>query len=360
MRTVVGVAVSGGVDSLRAALMLREQGYEIVGLYMHLVDSQLIQWQQVVELGERFCFPVVEVDLRAVFEREVIRPFVHGYAQGVTPNPCVRCNPRVKFGVLFNEWRRIARQLVPTAKGKTLFATGHYVDVAPPRDNPYGRRFGVRRHRDRMKDQSYFLYRLSQRVLAHSLFPLVEVSKDEVLRWSVVQGVHEMVGRESQEICFIPSGSYVDFVERYLSPRSFPAGPIVDGDGRVIGRHRGIHRYTVGQRRGIGIASSSPYYVTCIDPTSHTVYVGRREELERDWCVVSDLRWVSIEKPTRLFRAEVQVRYRHVPSPALVELVDGDRALVRFEQPQRAITPGQSAVFYDGAWLLGGGIIARI
>ncbi|MGC8720152.1 MAG: tRNA 2-thiouridine(34) synthase MnmA [Thermodesulforhabdaceae bacterium] len=361
---VVAVAMSGGMDSLRAAVLLKKEGYDVVGLFMTLSDhmSQVNLIDRLDILEEKFQIPIHKVEAIEVFEKTVIEPFVNAYLGGETPNPCVVCNPSIKFGFLLDYWKsragEICSSLGISSIPLSLLATGHYVSLVSPDENPYGLRYGIRRHKDDSKDQSYFLYGLSQEQLRQAIFPLASETKKEVALWVSSLGLQDLVVSESQEICFIPSRDYAGFLEKRVPWLAGSSGPIKDLTGRVLGYHKGIHRYTIGQRRGIGIPSSAPYYVVKISPEENTVYVGRRNELAAYGCFVRDVKWVSTECPDRKFRASVKIRNQHKPAAATVEPLSEDRAIIRFDVPQDAVTPGQSAVFYEGEWLLGGGVIS--
>ncbi|HBZ55337.1 MAG TPA: tRNA 2-thiouridine(34) synthase MnmA [Syntrophobacteraceae bacterium] len=356
----VAVAMSGGVDSLRAATLLKQQGHDLIALHMRLLPDSpglcpgtaslrqsreddlkdLVQW-----LG----IPCHIVDLRASFETLVIQPFVAAYLSGLTPNPCSICNPQIKFGLLLNEARRL---------GADCLATGHYARLLPPDDRQP--RFGLQRGRDPVKDQSYFLYGLTQDQLARAVFPLGECMKTEVQAWAE-QNVGARVPEESQEICFIPSGRYRDYLEERLGVKlQGQLGDIVDLQGSLLGQHQGIHGYTVGQRRGLGIASTAPYYVLALQPETNRVVVGRAQDLSQAELPVEHVNWLSIAAPSQAIRCEVRIRHQHRPAPATLIPVGTDGVLVHFDQPQRAVTPGQAAVFYDHDVVLGGGTIGRM
>lgn len=350
----IAVAMSGGVDSSVAALALRDCGHEVFGVTMRLYDSPASD----VATPHRCCGATDIADARAVafelgiphyvadmaeaFEERVIGPFVAGYAAGTTPIPCLACNQDLKFHRLLSR---------ATGMGADLLATGHYARIA--REDGAGR---LLRGRDRERDQSYYLYMLGQPELSRLVFPLGDLSKDEVRARARAAGLSVHDKPDSQEICFVPIGSYADFVERRAA---FAGGPIKDRDGRTIGEHEGIHRYTVGQRRGLGASSAGPRYVLAIDAATNTVVAGPERDLHEDRCRVAPVSWVE-RRPVGSVRAQVKVRARHAGSPATVTPdVDGPGATVRFDAPERAIAPGQAAVFYDGERVLGGGIIAR-
>jgi tRNA-specific 2-thiouridylase len=297
-------------------------------------------------LAKKLSIPLYVIDLREAFDQHVITPFVEAYRSGVTPNPCTVCNPTVKFGLLLEESRKL---------GADRLATGHYARVSPPDSD--SDRYRLRRAGDHSKDQSYFLFGLSQEQFASVQFPLGELLKSDVVKWATEGGFP--VPEESQEICFIPSGKYLEFLVERIGYGSQSGGPIVDEEGRVLGEHEGIFAYTVGQRRGLKIASTAPYYVLGVDPSTNTVRVGRAEALLCSELEVASANWISIAPPEAGFRCEVRIRNQHRPSPAVVTPIDRQRAAVRFDEPQRAVTPGQAAVFYEGDLVLGGGTIIK-
>jgi tRNA-specific 2-thiouridylase len=361
----VAVAMSGGVDSLRTASLLKEQGYDVLGIHMRLLPASRngkwcaetriqVQEERLRALASRLNIPLTVVDLRKVFEEQVIRPFLKAYTEGLTPNPCVLCNPTVKFGLLWEKTRQM---------GAERIATGHYVKLVQP-DSDCDR-FRLYRATHLSKDQSYFLFGLKQEQLSRALFPLGDVSKSEILRWSRAKGLGSLLTQESQEICFIPSGHYGEFLQEHLNLTSASVeGPIIDMEGHVLGRHRGIFAYTIGQRRGLGIPSTAPYYVIGLDAVTNTVQVGRARDLYCREFKVNQVNWVSISEPSGTqravsLRAQVRIRNQHQPAPASITALEGGRALVCFDEPQRAVTPGQAAVFYDDDQLLGGGIISK-
>jgi tRNA-specific 2-thiouridylase len=365
----IAVAMSGGVDSSAAAALLKEQGHDLVGFTMQLwnqrrgistdengdpLPSRCCSLDDVYDarrVAEELGFPFYVLNLEREFERDVVQPFVASYLNGETPIPCVSCNSRLKFASL----DQLAESL-----GCDKVATGHYARVAFDESE---QRYRLLRGLNLDKDQSYFLWELTQEQLSRAMFPLGEMSKPDVR--DVARNHHLAVAEksESQEICFVPDGDYSGFIDRYLEANSEadrlpPQGEIVDQQGAVLGRHTGIHRYTIGQRRGIGIAAEQPLYVVNIEPSRNRVVVGKQDELLRSEFTASGVNWI-IESPTDSARAEVRVRYRHTPSPATIFPLENQRARIVFDEPQRAITPGQATVFYRGDEVVGGGWIVK-
>ena len=363
--------MSGGVDSSAAAAILKDQGHELVGFTMQLWDqrrginvdengeplpSRCCSLDDVYDarrVAEELGFPFYVLNLERDFERDVVQPFVSSYLNGETPIPCVACNSRLKFASL----DRLAVSL-----GCEKVATGHYARVEFDEDTG---RFRLLRGRNEQKDQSYFLWELTQEQLSRALFPLGEMSKPEARD---AAREHNLIGvaekKESQEICFVPDGDYAGFIDRYLevenaTERLPGAGEIVDTAGKVIGKHEGIHRYTVGQRRGIGIADQRPLYVVSINADRNRVTVGSAEELLSNEFIAAGVNWIALDDPKEPVRADVRVRYRHTAAPATITPLPLQRARIVFDEPQRAITPGQATVFYRGDEVVGGGWIVR-
>ncbi|MGD8531114.1 MAG: tRNA 2-thiouridine(34) synthase MnmA [Syntrophobacterales bacterium] len=347
-KETVAVAVSGGVDSMVTAFLLKHHGNPVLALHMILRPEDSPEpGKQIRELTARLGVPLHLVDLRGAFQKQVIRPFVEAYRKGKTPNPCVVCNPRIKFSLL---------QEKATELGAKILATGHYARILSDKSNGSLRLF---RGRDRAKDQSYFLYRLNQSQLARTFFPLGDYLKREVRQLAAEAGMGGYYRAESQEICFISARDYRDFLEQHLGSDLPGPGPVLDLENRQLGKHKGIHHYTIGQRRGIGIPSSAPYYVVGLEPDSNTVRVGSKSDLRRKELLVKSVNWIGMSPPSPIFEALVQVRSRHKEAPAVVKTGE-EETVVNFLEPQEAITPGQSAVFYREDEVLGGGIIERV
>jgi len=344
------VALSGGVDSSLAAALLREAGHKVLGLHFILPSPDNITEQRVSRarrVTQHLKIPLEIVDLRAIFEKELIAPFVAAYLKGLTPNPCVRCNPLIKF----EQMHRHAVQ-----QQFDFMATGHYVRIKRT-----GKKSTVTlwRGKDRQKDQSYFLHRLSQQQLSKTIFPLGHMTKAETRFRAGELGIPSREDPESQEICFIPGMDYRHFIESRQKKSGFGKGPIINLKGDIVGEHEGIHRYTIGQRHGLGIASSRPYYVKALEPNGNRVIVGRREDLFSKTVSVKDFHWINPFEPAEQGSLRAQVRYRHKAAPGRLEVIDSARIKFVFDQPQMAITPGQALACYEEDRVLGGGWIVQ-
>lgn len=347
MRKVV-VGLSGGVDSSTAAAILHDQGYEVEGLTLWLMKGkgQCCSEGMVdaAKLCEQMGIPHHIVDSRDRFQENIVDYLVSGYSAGVTPLPCSQCNKAVKFSPMLS----YAREQL----GIDCIATGHY---ARTRYDAATGRHQLLRAIDRSKDQSYFLYDLSQEVLARVIFPLGETPKTETRRIAASFGLHTADKPESQDLCLVEAnGSMRAFLDKYLTPQQ---GDIVDQSGRVLGKHDGVHHYTIGQRKGLGVAHSEPLYVIGLDAQNNRVIVGDRSATLSAECTVRQVNWVSIAQPDVPIKAEAQIRYRSTAMAATIIPLEGDRVRLVFDEPQSSITPGQAAVWYDGEVLLGGGII---
>jgi tRNA-specific 2-thiouridylase len=354
----VVVAMSGGADSTVAAGLLKEQGYEVIGVTMNLFtlprqvclseDLRACCGWKATEDAHQAAFDLgishFVVDFRKEFESSVIADFSREYGRGRTPNPCVRCNEHIKFRLLAERAARL---------GADHLATGHHARVAYHRDSG---RYRLKKGRDTVKDQSYFLYPLTQEQLSRCLFPVGGLLKREVRALARKWGLRIADKEESQEICFVPLGNYPDFLKK-RAKRAFVPGPIKDAAGRVLGEHRGIGHFTVGQRRGLGISATKPLYVVAIDGPGNAVFVGRHEDLFSKTLTASCLNWISIESLEEPVRVKARIRSRHEEAAALVTPFRKGRVRVDFDRPQRAIAPGQSVVFYARDSVVGGGVI---
>lgn len=335
------IAMSGGVDSSVAAYLMKKEGYECIGATMRLLDNADAQIHDAAAVAEKLGIPFYCFDLRRQFKEAVIDEFVRSYESGDTPNPCVVCNKRMKFGALAEEAIKL---------GCDKIITGHYAKTELENG-----RYLLKKADVRDKDQSYFLYSLSQDVLSRIVFPLGAYSKPQIREIAESIGLVTARKKDSQDICFVPDGDYVKVIENYSDKAPVP-GDFVDINGNVLGRHGGIIRYTTGQRKGLGIALGRPMYVKCKNTETNEVVLCDDGELYGTTVTAEKLNWIAFEKPPESFGCYARIRYRHKEEPATVT-VCGDRATVLFDRPQRAATKGQSVVFYDGDVCLGGGII---
>jgi tRNA-uridine 2-sulfurtransferase len=367
----IAVAMSGGVDSSAVAALLHAQGHPLVGLTLQLWNQRRLAGREGMpesvqgrccsiddvydarRVAEHLNIPYYLVNAQDRFEAEVVRPFVAEYLAGRTPIPCTLCNNHLKFDQLLLTARQI---------GAERIATGHY--ARNHFDETRGR-WILSRPADRSKDQTYFLFGLTQAQLSRTLFPLGEMQKPAVRDLAADHGLELAHKPDSQEICFIPGGSYSQFLKAYLDEQgeALPdsAGDLVattpSGESHVIGHHTGIHGFTVGQRKGLGISSPDPLYVLKIHPDSHRVEVGSDDQLLSTTLTANRLNWVSRSEPNQPIRVSIKIRHRHEPAPATLRVIDEDLIEATFDEPQRAITPGQSAVFYQGDEVTGGGWI---
>ncbi len=360
-RERVVVAMSGGVDSSVAAALLIQEGYEVIGVTMRIWPeaSEEIERREggccsvsAVWDARRVCdrlgIPYYVLNFKDVFSREVIERFCQEYARGRTPNPCIACNRYVKFEALMQK----AREL-----GASYLATGHYSRVRHPEKSSGGRHL-LYRASDPAKDQSYALYNLTQEQLGTLLLPLGDLTKAKVREIAASCGLPTAGKAESQDICFVVEGDYRDFLRERV-PQSAIPGPIVDTSGHHLGTHPGLVNFTVGQRGGLGLAAGHPLYVVRIEPETNTLVVGRAAEVFSPWLEAADPNWIAFKELKREIRAEAKIRYGAVPVAATVEPGEGGKVRVRFDSPQRAVTPGQAVVFYQGDLVLGGATIDR-
>lgn len=348
----VVVAMSGGVDSSVAAAVLKEQGYEVVGMMMRLwsepgkEDSNRCctpdSMAQARRVAAKLDIPFYVIDAKDVFQQTVVQYFLDGYARGETPNPCLICNRQIRWTFLLDH---------ALAIGADYMATGHYVRIRKA-----GQEFQLLRAVDRNKDQSYVLHVLDQEKLKHALFPIGDYLKPEVRAIAEKYGLPTASRKDSQDLCFLAGEDYRTFLQRNAAEILKP-GMIVTRQGQPVGEHNGLANYTIGQRKGLGIASPVPLYVLGKNTVTNALVVGTQEELGSDELTVQTVRWVSGMTPAIPFRAEVKIRYTAKESGAWVTPIEGGQAKVRFEAPQRDITAGQAAVFYQGDLMVGGGII---
>jgi tRNA-specific 2-thiouridylase len=365
---IIAVAMSGGVDSSTVAAMLRAEGHDLIGLTMQLWNQRRLAGREGMpeqvtgrccslddvydarRVAQQIGIPYYVVNHEDRFEHDVVRPFVEEYLSGRTPIPCSLCNNHLKFDQLL----MVARQI-----GAEHVATGHYARVSY--DGARGR-WLLKRPADLSKDQTYFLFGLTQDQLSNILFPLGNMTKAQVRELARKHGLALAEKPDSQEICFVPGGDYKRFIDAYLAEQgeSLPdtAGELITADGRVIGEHSGIHNFTVGQRKGLGVATGSPLYVIQISGANKQVIVGGDEHLYSRTLHTRRVNLISVDDLLEPMRVWVKIRHRHEPAPATIERAGEDEILVTFDQPQRAITPGQAAVFYDGEIVVGGGWIA--
>ena len=352
------VAMSGGVDSSVAAAVLKQEGYQVIGVTMQIwpLERQTDEVDRfsgccgltAVEDAKRVAYklgiPHYVMNLRDIFSQKVIANFCQEYSLGRTPNPCIQCNQYIKFGALLDRARNL---------GATLLATGHHARVEKDKVTD---RYLLKKGIDQHKDQSYVLYSLTQEQLRHIRLPIGDFTKKKVREIARELGLPVAAKSESQEICFIPNDDYPKFLREYI-PEAVTPGPIVDEQGKILGTHQGILFYTIGQRKGLGISAKEPLYVIAIEPEKNAIVVGNKQKVYRGELTASKLNWITMPELKQTIVAKAKIRYLHQEAEASVTLLDDDRAHVKFKKPQMAITPGQAIVFYDGDVVIGGGTI---
>lgn len=359
MKPPIAIAISGGIDSLMAASLLKEEGHDLTGLHFitgyekePLPEGAIPETiypraasnppLPICTIADQLDIPIDLIDLRGVFKERVVDYFTNAYLRGTTPNPCLVCNPAIKFGALLSHAKK---------KGIHLLATGHYARVSVDLK-------GVRhlkKGRDSIKDQSYFLAFLNQEQLRHAVFPLGELTKKEVVKLAQDRNLRPATPRESQDICFIPHGRYHEFIEQEPWFQRKP-GLIKNSEGKVIGKHEGLHLFTVGQRRGINCPAAEPYYVAGMEIDTHTLFVGFKGELQTRSCQVTQINWIQ-EPPHTQTPIMTKLRYSQREQRAILSPINSNTASLHFEEPTFPVTPGQGAVFFKGEEILGGGVI---
>lgn len=336
------IAMSGGVDSSVAAFLTKQNGYKLKGVTLSLEVGSEGDISDAKKVAERMGFPHEVLNLREEFQKEVIDRFIDAYENSRTPNPCVICNKYIKFGRLLD---------YAEENGYSHTATGHYAQI-----ECVNGRCILKKGVDKTKDQSYVLYSLTQEQLKHSLFPLGSLSKNEVREIALENGFVNAKKKESQDICFVPDGDYAGFIERYLG-KTYPEGDFVDFDGNVLGRHKGLIRYTIGQRKGLGLALPKPMYVCKLCTDNNSVMLGDNANLFSNTLDAYDINLITTDKLDSSIRAEAKVRYSQNAQKATVWQTDDNELHIEFDEPQRAITSGQAVVLYDGETVIGGGTI---
>ena len=353
------IAMSGGVDSSVAALLMKEKGYDCIGITMKLYDSEtgqacrsktcctLEDVEDARQVASTLSIPYYVLNFKDDFQKKVILPFVETYENGGTPNPCIRCNRFMKHEKLYKK----AEEL-----GCDLIVTGHYARI---RYDEEKKRYLLLRAKDEKKDQSYVLYFLNQEQLKHSMFPLGEFeTKEEVRTIAEKNGFYNADKPDSQDICFVTSGDYGDFLEKFRG-ESYPSGYFVDEEGHKLGKHRGIGRYTLGQRKGLGLALKQPMYVAGKDLEKNRVILTTGDALYSEALLADDFNWISMNPPKEEYPVTAKTRYNAKAVPAFVSMEDNGAVLVRFEEPERAVAMGQAVVLYDGEMVVGGGTIIK-
>jgi tRNA-specific 2-thiouridylase len=341
-------AMSGGVDSSVAAYLLQREGHEVIGGMMKLfTDDDFNSGEgDARAIADSLGIPFYVFDVAEAFAAEVTERFVQAYLSGLTPNPCVDCNRFMKFGNFLSRASELECEKI---------ATGHYARI----EKSASGRFLLKKGADANKDQSYVLYTLTQEQLSHTVFPLGEMTKEEIRNIAETRGFANANKRDSQDICFVPDGDYAGFIERHTNSRS-QKGNFISADGKISGEHKGIIHYTIGQRKGLGLSAANPLFVTAINAAENTIIVGASEELFSKNLFAHEINLIPFEKLNDSLRVNAKIRYAHVPQPATLRQTDIDRLHIEFDHPQRAITPGQSVVLYDGDIIIGGGKITPV
>lgn len=349
------IAMSGGVDSSVAAYLMKEHGYDCIGVTMKLFQNEdagvsrkksccsLDDVEDARSVAHNLGIPYYVFNFTADFKKQVMDRFVAAYENGATPNPCIDCNRYLKFNSLYHRAKELGCHYV---------VTGHYARIEKREDG----RYLLKKAADPAKDQSYVLYSLTQEQLAHTMFPLGDMNKHQTRMIADQQNFYNADKPDSQDICFVPDGDYAGFIRRFTG-KDYPAGDFTDKDGNVLGHHKGIIGYTVGQRKGLGIAAGKPVYVTKICPAENRVILGDNEDLFHRELDVEDFNFISFDTPPAEFRAKAKVRYRQKEQWATVKVTGEHSVHIIFDEPQRAITKGQAAVLYDGDVVIGGGVI---
>lgn len=347
----VFLGMSGGVDSSAAAVLLRDAGYTVHGIHLSLLNGLPLPEERIPDDGsdaravaKALRLPFHDFDLSERFRQTVVAYFIREYEAGRTPNPCVFCNREVKFGAMWDAAQSL---------GADHLATGHYANII---QDPTTGRYLLRRGADHAKDQSYFLCRLTQEQMSRTLFPLGGMTKPQVRELAEAHGLITARKRDSQDICFVPDGDYVSFIARCVG-RPSPTGPFLDREGHVLGRHKGFIRYTKGQHKGLGLAIEPPLYVLDKDPAAHAIRLGHNADLFTTEVIAGDWNWIAIPALAAPMEVTVKTRYSQREALATAEPLAGGRVRLRFREPQRAVTPGQFAVLYDGENVVGGGVI---
>jgi tRNA-specific 2-thiouridylase len=339
----IAVALSGGIDSALTAYLLKKEGHNVLGLHADFGYKGQSAQPWLEKITDFLRIPLTIISLKEDFQKQVVVYFINEYQRGRTPNPCVLCNPSIKFGLLYQHGLNL---------GADNFATGHYTRILP---SPWGEGPVLARGMDENKDQSYFLHRLEASKLKRIILPLGLWTKDQVRQMAHEIGLPIPSGGESQDICFLPKGGYREFLRRQTGRELDQAGDIVNLKGEKLGNHCGLYAYTVGQRRGLGIPAAEPYYVVRLEPENNRVVIGFKTDLESAACRLSGLH--LFRRDLNEAEISVQIRYRHKPVKAIIKIAKEGRGVLHFHKPQKAVTPGQAAVMYDGDYVLGGGWI---